>query len=107
MAGNRKNWGPRADAGFDESSHPRSSDGKFGSGSGGGKVHSKLPFVNSLINEHGSRKAIEKHLENAAKEKLNQALTYLERHGEAGNKNDQFVKKTIEKELDDRANRGL
>lgn len=35
----------RADAGFDESKHPRGADGKFGSGGGGGAAPSRAEVV--------------------------------------------------------------
>ena len=97
----------RHDADWSEGDHPRAEDGKFGSGGGaGGGAHSKLPFVHAIVAQHGTKEKMRAHIETVPREKLNAALGYLERSGDPSNNHDMFLKKVIEKELDDRASSG-
>lgn len=82
----------RADADFKEGDHPRAQDGKFGSG-GGGKSASGGADKTKI-----GKDALKSKLEGMSHEKLSGSLK---------NKDvDPAIKKLIEKELDDRANRG-
>jgi hypothetical protein len=99
--------------GFNESDHPRATNGEFGAGGGKGEsdltsvtVASKRhPFVQSFLNQHQTIGAQKKHLETVPKEKLHTALKLIEKSGDiqAGSLH---VKQLIEKELDSRADRG-
>ncbi|MFP5276969.1 MAG: hypothetical protein ACLGPM_07630 [Acidobacteriota bacterium] len=88
---------------FEETQHPRASNGEFsgsGSSSSRGKEH---PFVATFLKEHKSPSAQKQYLATVPKEKLHTALRLLE-GGET--ENSKSVRKRIEKELDERADRG-
>jgi hypothetical protein len=96
---------PLALDGFNESDHPRATNGEFGSAGGGAtgpvsvKVESKRhPFVDTFMREHTTIAGQEKHLQSVPTEKLHTALKLIEKSGaiEAGSTH---VKKLIEREL--------
>jgi hypothetical protein len=102
---------------FSEAKHPRSANGEFGSGGGSAekgksgepvrvnttpKTH---PFVGSFLKEYTTERAQREHLKDVPKEKLKVALKLIANSGDewAGSLH---VKKMIEKELDERSDRG-
>lgn len=95
---------------FNETDHPRDSDGKFGSGSSSNteepksvKVKTRHPFVSDFLQRHTSIKSQEEYLKTVPKEKLNTALKITENHIDPASTHVRYL---IEKELDNRANHG-
>lgn len=93
---------------WEENKHPRAKNGEFGRGGNeqlsSHKEATPPPFINEFYKEHKSIGAMKQALAGRSKEHLQKALSLVKNH------NDQYtntVRRLIEKELDDRANRGL
>lgn len=98
--------GPRMDADFEESKHPRASDGKFGTGgdrSGPVTVQESKdpPFVTEFFENNRSVPKMEAYLKDKPTDHLQKARSFLDR---TDSKSDrvQNLKKFIDQELSNR-----
>jgi hypothetical protein len=83
---------------WNESSHERRSNGEFGSGAG-----IDHPFIATFKREYPSAAKQREHLESVSKEKLNIGLSLASK---SSSPESTRIRKLIENELDNRANRG-